>query len=818
MFPTQSQRPRFYEGQYLGAADLTALVAYIRRLAAQHALGAHAWGIAVGLNLVEKPSPAGNNQVDVFITPGYAWDGFGRPIIVLAPYRIPADLFQEITYDPIIDQAGKGRRIEIWLRYHEEATLNPQPGFEVCDVEDALSRVQETYLVEVGAKLAHIDDHDPLSLSGVTTDAAQALKAFDPNAPVIYDESIPHQLFPEADQNARWLVPIGYVRWQPAQIGPGSFMARDDSQANNRDSDAIRNFRRYIGVVAEQVLAAEGALRLRSRGKDPATSFFKLPSEELVWVEGHLRIEGDNRLAGGALDWRDPAGNDFETPLKIRRSEEGRLPNQAGGRALQIFLGKAPQGDNRLAIGQLKADGGLDEKVSILSNGNIGIGTASPAGPLHVVGSRIRLENDGKRLDLRADGNAVDVQSETHDLYLRSTGHNLLLNPYPADGQVAIGSLTPQVKLHVVGDRIRLENGGKRLDLRADGGAVDLQSETHDLYIRSTGHNLLLNPYPADGRVSVGSLTPQVKLHVVGDRIRLENSGKHLDLRADGSAVDLQSETHDLYVHSIRHNLLLNPLAGDGQVGVGVLGQPPLCKLHVADSKNLSAGNLDAHVMLIENTSSGSNADVLALRVEANNPDSGNNYITFFAGSGAIGSIEQQSGTLVLQSVGADLAECLPRLDEAEHIQPGDLVGVIGGKVTLRTSGAHHISAVTDRPVVLANAPSKEKRHLHEQVAFIGQVPVKVRGRVKAGDFIMPSGLEDGSGIAVPLEGLSEHGLGQVAGRAWESSDDDGLKTVQVAIGLPSSSDWMLALIHSQAEQIQALHAAVSELANHSDA
>jgi hypothetical protein len=45
----QIDRPRFFEGQYLGAADLAACVDYTRIRSARHELGAHVWGIAAGL-------------------------------------------------------------------------------------------------------------------------------------------------------------------------------------------------------------------------------------------------------------------------------------------------------------------------------------------------------------------------------------------------------------------------------------------------------------------------------------------------------------------------------------------------------------------------------------------------------------------------------------------------------------------------------------------------------------------------------------------------------------------------------------------------
>jgi hypothetical protein len=68
-------------------------------------------------------------------------------------------------------------------------------------------------------------------------------------------------------------------------------------------------------------------------------------------------------------------------------------------------------------------------------------------------------------------------------------------------------------------------------------------------------------------------------------------------------------------------------------------------------------------------------------------------------------------------------------------------------------------------------------------VAFLGQVQARVRGPVAAGDLIVPSGLEDGTAIAVSPEAISAEQFVQAVGQAWESSDEDGIKTVLVAVG-----------------------------------
>src|SRR5262245_43817787 len=99
---TDIKRPNYYEGQYLGAQDLVAAQEYQRQQDQRHRLAAHTWGIALGLDLEERPKPGGGDARDVYLKPGYAVDGFGRTIVVLEAYKVPEALFAQFAPDPTI--------------------------------------------------------------------------------------------------------------------------------------------------------------------------------------------------------------------------------------------------------------------------------------------------------------------------------------------------------------------------------------------------------------------------------------------------------------------------------------------------------------------------------------------------------------------------------------------------------------------------------------------------------------------------------------------------------------------------------------------
>lgn len=139
------------------------------------------------------------------------------------------------------------------------------------------------------------------------------------------------------------------------------------------------------------------------------------------------------------------------------------------------------------------------------------------------------------------------------------------------------------------------------------------------------------------------------------------------------------------------------------------------------------------------------------------------------------------------ESGSGDYAEWLERKKGERDMQYGEIVGVKGGLISLNTKSVDHFMVVSTRPIVLGNSPQPEKAASFEKVAFMGQVPVKVAGAVAVGDYILPSGNNDGLGVAIHPNDMKLGDYSRIVGVAWEAAKEAPLNYVNVAVGINSN-------------------------------
>ena len=433
------ERPRYYEGQYLEAADLQAAVDYTREQRARTLLGTHRWGISLGMDLVEVAGP--NDTLDVVLTPGYAWDGFGRPILVSEPTKLPSGLFR--AYDAMVLPGGPPPPpfpVEVWIRYDEAQARPPRPGFETCDTTGSFARVVERFSLEVGPRPDAASRRDPVEVAGRTMDGSQALRTFDPGAPEVVDGGIPHQVLPADDGPARWLLPLGVVTYQPGS--PGRLRARDDATRLRHARS-----REHVGAVAGSVEAPAGVVRVHDRGR-PSSPYV---TGELLTVEGDVRSDGDLRIFGRRLEFLASHEESPRRPFQVMRKDD----LAAGSADLTLVIGDGDQGANRLVVARKSgedAGGDLHQPCLVVTdNGRAGVGVERPLAPLHLTGGGLQI-GDGSQAE---DNFHLEAGTSPRSLRFNNgnAGAGTPLMALTDEGRLGIGATDPTHALHVTSPR-----------------------------------------------------------------------------------------------------------------------------------------------------------------------------------------------------------------------------------------------------------------------------------------------------------------------------------------------------------------------------
>lgn len=490
--------------------------------------------------------------------------------------------------------------------------------------------------------------------------------------------------------------------------------------------------------------------------------------------------------------------------------------------------------------GNFLSGDGDSEGVFVGNNGNVGVGTTNPNAKFQVTtdasaGSALSLGYSGVNFlgnaapTLKIDGGGYDASGSVTGVEVDLTGatagskYAAVLN----GGNVGIGTSTPDRTLVVSGSNWSNSVGG---DLRVSstsnvGAALTLQStgtggRTYSILSTASGasggaggfgiydNTALAYRFriEANGNVGVGTATPDARLDVGGGNIAL-----------NGGWLSRDGDNEGIFV------------TGEGSIGIGTSTLNNRFRVQEATS-GLNT-TLGSYVAQIRNTdpsfdTATEEQGILALVFDANIPGARANWIQFAenaAGATSFaGAVEgNSSGNANYTSGGADYAEELERLDPDEEIDYGHVVGVFGGKVSKRTEGADWVMVTSDNAAVIGNRSYDDSTQaLREVVSFIGQVPVHVRGKVAKGDYIVASGLNDGTAIAVAPQDLQPEQGRLIVGRAWEAKETEDVARVNTVVGLPEAASTTMALakrVEAQQEEIAALKAQVTALKSQND-
>src|SRR5580692_59734 len=123
-YNTDIERLNYYEGEFLGAIDFQDEQEYHRDMRRRHNIGQHTWGIVTGLELAQAPNgnmDGANTEVDVYLQPGMAVDGFGREIVALSQMQLTASMFQAFYSN---NPNASPVYMYVWIAY-QQALLDP---------------------------------------------------------------------------------------------------------------------------------------------------------------------------------------------------------------------------------------------------------------------------------------------------------------------------------------------------------------------------------------------------------------------------------------------------------------------------------------------------------------------------------------------------------------------------------------------------------------------------------------------------------------------------------------------------------------------
>jgi len=225
MTSMEIERPVFFEGQILAAADLTATVEHERARAARHERMLHDWGIAAGLSLtkVDRRDPLTSTPyVEVTVQPGAATDGTGRDIVVPRPVTLSTTLFRQVNGASL--QPGAYYPV-VLHGFDDEAAQSAFPA-GACGPAGGSTRVAEAFEITF-RRIGDAAGLDGQPVPGVSAGPGPA-------------------------DGRVWDVLLGFVQW-------------DDGirQFTDATHDGPGARRRYAGIRADTVAARGGQLELR---------------------------------------------------------------------------------------------------------------------------------------------------------------------------------------------------------------------------------------------------------------------------------------------------------------------------------------------------------------------------------------------------------------------------------------------------------------------------------------------------------------------------------------------------------------------------
>jgi hypothetical protein len=410
------------------------------------------------------------------------------------------------------------------------------------------------------------------------------------------------------------------------------------------------------------------------------------------------------------------------------------------------------------------------------SDGNVGIGTSSPAAKLQVGWGSDQLQFTNptagkKRIGATYTGYVSDNIHASMDLQSAgSSGGDISFNTTPSGG-----SLTERLRIDEFGNvGIGTSSPGSLLQVGANNDDPATIQVTY-----STVPSYLSNTY--DGSSGLTSLSINKKNTSDGSA----SYSASANISYCAAEIQLTSRTNGSDIIFKNHSSA---------------NTDPTEKIRIDSSGNLLVGTTSGSTHIIKRAVSvgslvleiiGNNLGTRFFNADGGSPNAGNSAQHVYS-VGATGRSINAAGTV--NASGADYAEYMKKSDSCGTIAKGDVCGVDStGKLTdVFENAISFVIKSTDPSYVggdawggteleLTEEQYETERQKYDRIAFSGQVPVNITGSFNVGDYVYPQ--VNGTAIECVAKSsptFEEYQL--CVGKIW-ATQDDGRPFVAVKIG-----------------------------------
>lgn len=204
-------------------------------------------------------------------------------------------------------------------------------------------------------------------------------------------------------------------------------------------------------------------------------------------------------------------------------------PNSSG---VQIFTGAG----DYIRFGHMSGVDNFTERMRVDGNGNIGIGTTSPAYQLSIekFGNTYNINPHLAGVDLHSTGNIAPHYQTTYDWYTGAIGSGSFKMRLTNSGDLGIGTTNPQAKLDVlnkvlIGEDLTfggyygigwgsLQNGYNRIFAQSLGGSGDglflASASGKGIYFRPNGGSTDALTIAANNYIGINTVAPTYPIHL----------------------------------------------------------------------------------------------------------------------------------------------------------------------------------------------------------------------------------------------------------------------------------------------------------------